>query len=262
MKIAALALPDNSDAELRAYDAVCERLAGFNDELNFETVDGFLAALAAGPLLPAVEDWLPALCGDAFERAFADPDDQAQALRSLQARLDVLRRQLDAEVLLDRPEDMRLRPLMAEYGDDDRRRIVDEGEMSAEDAALLQTGALWAQGFLDAVEAFPAIWVEPDDEQAAAEFGDLVDQVAALLLPPASDEAREHAARFWPGQEPPRDDLLAEACWAVQDLRVYWVDHAPRPAMRRVEPAPGRNDPCPCGSGKKYKKCHGAAVGA
>jgi preprotein translocase subunit SecA len=21
----------------------------------------------------------------------------------------------------------------------------------------------------------------------------------------------------------------------------------------------GRNDPCPCGSGKKYKKCHGAA---
>jgi len=31
-----------------------------------------------------------------------------------------------------------------------------------------------------------------------------------------------------------------------------------------AEPAPppagkvGRNDPCPCGSGKKYKKCHGA----
>jgi preprotein translocase subunit SecA len=22
----------------------------------------------------------------------------------------------------------------------------------------------------------------------------------------------------------------------------------------------GRNDPCPCGSGKKFKKCHGAAV--
>ncbi|HLE95310.1 MAG TPA: SEC-C metal-binding domain-containing protein [Acidimicrobiia bacterium] len=21
----------------------------------------------------------------------------------------------------------------------------------------------------------------------------------------------------------------------------------------------GRNDPCPCGSGKKYKRCHGAA---
>jgi preprotein translocase subunit SecA len=22
----------------------------------------------------------------------------------------------------------------------------------------------------------------------------------------------------------------------------------------------GRNDPCPCGSGKKFKKCHGAAL--
>ncbi|HET9200150.1 MAG TPA: SEC-C metal-binding domain-containing protein [Dehalococcoidia bacterium] len=24
-------------------------------------------------------------------------------------------------------------------------------------------------------------------------------------------------------------------------------------------PKVGRNDPCPCGSGRKYKKCHGAA---
>ena len=28
----------------------------------------------------------------------------------------------------------------------------------------------------------------------------------------------------------------------------------------RVEPKVGRNDPCPCGSGKKYKKCHGAVA--
>ncbi len=28
--------------------------------------------------------------------------------------------------------------------------------------------------------------------------------------------------------------------------------------VRRAEPKVGRNDPCPCGSGKKYKKCHGA----
>jgi len=30
----------------------------------------------------------------------------------------------------------------------------------------------------------------------------------------------------------------------------------------RVEKKVGRNDPCPCGSGKKYKNCHGAAVNA
>ena len=27
----------------------------------------------------------------------------------------------------------------------------------------------------------------------------------------------------------------------------------------QVEKKTGRNEPCPCGSGKKYKKCHGAA---
>jgi len=32
----------------------------------------------------------------------------------------------------------------------------------------------------------------------------------------------------------------------------------PRQPIHRDEPKVGRNDPCPCGSGKKYKKCHGA----
>jgi preprotein translocase subunit SecA len=46
------------------------------------------------------------------------------------------------------------------------------------------------------------------------------------------------------------------------------VAEPPRPArtggddaikqVKREEPKVGRNDPCPCGSGKKYKKCHGA----
>ena len=43
-------------------------------------------------------------------------------------------------------------------------------------------------------------------------------------------------------------------------------NHGPAPAAQPVkaeqqvkaEPKAGRNDPCPCGSGKKYKKCHGA----
>ena len=30
--------------------------------------------------------------------------------------------------------------------------------------------------------------------------------------------------------------------------------------IRRSEPKVGRNDPCPCGSEKKYKKCHGAGA--
>ncbi len=36
-------------------------------------------------------------------------------------------------------------------------------------------------------------------------------------------------------------------------------DHAGVQApFRRAEPKLGRNDPCSCGSGKKFKKCHGA----
>ena len=35
-------------------------------------------------------------------------------------------------------------------------------------------------------------------------------------------------------------------------------DELKNPTVRYEIPPPGRNDPCPCGSGKKYKKCHGA----
>jgi preprotein translocase subunit SecA len=36
-------------------------------------------------------------------------------------------------------------------------------------------------------------------------------------------------------------------------------DDAPITTVRHDAPKVGRNDPCPCGSGKKYKKCHGTA---
>jgi len=32
------------------------------------------------------------------------------------------------------------------------------------------------------------------------------------------------------------------------------------PPLRREEPKPGRNSPCPCGSGKKYKHCCGGGT--
>src|SRR6185437_1189976 len=39
-------------------------------------------------------------------------------------------------------------------------------------------------------------------------------------------------------------------------------DDAKVQTVRRDTPKVGRNDPCPCGSGRKYKKCHGAGAGA
>jgi len=54
-------------------------------------------------------------------------------------------------------------------------------------------------------------------------------------------EAEEDARR----EEEPADSKFTEP------------DDAPLAPLRRTSPKIGRNDPCPCGSGKKYKKCHG-----
>ena len=47
---------------------------------------------------------------------------------------------------------------------------------------------------------------------------------------------------------------------AQQDLRENRGDEAAVPAQRVNGKKIGRNDPCYCGSGKKYKRCHGLAA--
>jgi preprotein translocase subunit SecA len=44
----------------------------------------------------------------------------------------------------------------------------------------------------------------------------------------------------------------------LEQARMAGSASAEAPAQRRTGDKVGRNDPCPCGSGKKYKKCHGA----
>ena len=54
-----------------------------------------------------------------------------------------------------------------------------------------------------------------------------------------------------------RVQLIMELPSVLQALHYARLDEQkPQPARRESEV--GRNDPCPCGSGKKYKKCHGA----
>ena len=245
-----------------ALAALCERLVGFDDTLHVHHVDGWLTAMAAGPVRLATEDWLERLFGDTFERTFADPADREQALTVLQRRLRALHEMLDAEALLDHPDDLRLDPFFDDWTDDDRRRLVDEGHATAEEAAVLQAGSLWAEGVLDGLDDLAGVWQLPegDDSEFAQEYAALVDQVDALLLGPDDADWKAFVERYHRGTAPTRDDLLTNACFALQDLRVLLLDHGPRPEPRRVGPQPGRNDPCPCGSGKKFKKCHGAAA--
>jgi preprotein translocase subunit SecA len=69
---------------------------------------------------------------------------------------------------------------------------------------------------------------------------------------------------------PPADSIPAFAAARTRPIEADLAPEAPQPArvggddaiktVRREEPKVGRNDPCPCGSGKKYKKCHGMAA--
>ncbi len=253
-------VPHSTDAEIDALESVCERLAGFGADITLEWVDGFMTALLAGPRVVLPSEWLPAMCGDAFERAFADPDDVQQAMAALMARWNVIARQLDPEALLDEPDRLRLAPLIFEIDDDVRAQLLAEGVMTQDEIdGLPPAGALWAQGFVDAMHAFPDDWPDADLSTDDGRFYDAcLMGVVALLL--TGERLAEYLAEHRPGETLDRDDLVDEACFAVQDLRIYWLDHAPRPEPIRVAPKPGRNDPCPCGSGRKYKKCCGAAA--
>jgi len=52
------------------------------------------------------------------------------------------------------------------------------------------------------------------------------------------------------------------AGWRAIDKAAMRINKLPEPTFApqppRVVSTPARNDPCPCGSGKKYKRCHGA----
>jgi preprotein translocase subunit SecA len=82
----------------------------------------------------------------------------------------------------------------------------------------------------------PLILNDPSADAAASSvFGTPRAAAPTTLVPPRSSATRQQAPRV-----------------GGDDAKVSTV--------RRDEPKVGRNDPCPCGSGKKYKKCHGAAA--
>jgi uncharacterized protein len=56
-----------------------------------------------------------------------------------------------------------------------------------------------------------------------------------------------------------RHKLAIEVEAAIPEIRRFWLPHRKSAVaqVQRETPKVGRNDPCPCGSGKKFKKCCG-----
>ncbi|MCD2343702.1 UPF0149 family protein [Ideonella azotifigens] len=250
----------STEQEIEALDALCQRMAGFEDSISLEWLDGYMSALAAGPRRLTLLDWLPVFGEGVFTRTFADPADVEAAQEVIQARWDVLANQLDPEQILEDPDVLRLAPLMIELSDEDKAQLVADGHVKEDELHLLeQTGEVWAIGFIDATRDFPQDWPEADLETEEGQlFDECMLRVVSLTLDP--EELKEVFEELYEGEELTRDELIHEALYAAQDMRLYWLDHAPKPPQRRVGELPGRNDPCPCGSGKKFKKCHGAQV--
>jgi uncharacterized protein len=251
------------DPLLDALVKVCDTLVAFDGEGDISWVDGYLTALAASRRHIATDEWLPALGGEAFERAFADPESASEATRALEAWLQRRRADLEPERLLDDSDRAFLHPLFDEWTEEDRQAIRDKGDADPEALEALHSGALWGAGFMAAVEDFADDWPSPADEDLgpdAEAYRMMTQLIACLTLGPQDPTYQAFVASQWRGAPPTRDELLDEVCFAVQDLRLYWLDHGPKPQQRRVGPTPGRNDPCPCGSGRKYKKCHGASA--
>jgi preprotein translocase subunit SecA len=57
-------------------------------------------------------------------------------------------------------------------------------------------------------------------------------------------------------QKQHQDELEAQLAAHKKSLEVEQKKEEAQ-MIKRINPKIGRNDPCPCGSGKKYKQCHG-----
>jgi uncharacterized protein len=241
--------PDDFDAQ----DAVLDVLRESNEFTpDWEFCEGFLAALVVGRRTVPPEEYWPVLLGEGFR-----PMSQMEFVWRFQRRMQEVQAALDAPVdtLEDerayQPEILDVRGAVLALPEGER------GDGRIED--LPSFGEAWAHGFLHTVQNFPDDWAAPRDREQADLLADTLDCIEALAAPDTGVPALSmHAEDGPPSVSEDRLDAYGEALWAVYDLRQFWKSLGPRTGTLRKPPEPGRNDPCPCGSGKKFKKCHGA----
>ncbi|WP_426305705.1 UPF0149 family protein [Acidovorax facilis] len=246
--------PRLSDAET---DELFELMAdpSLNDDaMSIDMADGYLTAIAVGPSPVPVHDWLE----DIFAQPTLPlPHDPVRQQRLLQL---LLHRYADIQAALAvRPAEVSVdalyTPLSSEVPEGDcitPYKLDAKGERIGEWELKY-----WAEGFRLAVAT--------DDDWEPLMAG----PEGAHLLGPM--------VLYSMGYNPDRPDFQLEAegaelfpsliisVYAVRDWwKRYRGTHGTRPghpaALSTVRDTPkvGRNDPCPCGSGNKFKKCCGA----
>ena len=277
-------VPALSADDLDFLDELLGDLRSRSDEIpQWEFCDGFLTALVCTRRTIAPAEYLPMLLGDgeALEvdagtdahpgtqanaaeggalpllPVFASAEQQAQFLHLWNLRwhevaqaLDTPVDQLDDEHTFE-PEVLDMRGAIASLPEEER------AELQGQD--IPSFGQVWALGFMFAVENWPDEWQAPRDKEAANWLDDALGSIVALT----EDDTAAPALNMYAEDGPPsvsnaRVEIFGEAIWAVYDLRQLWKSMGPRVPTLRKAPEPGRNDPCPCGSGKKFKKCCGA----
>ncbi|MFE8644705.1 UPF0149 family protein [Sphingomonas sp. NCPPB 2930] len=254
-----------------ALDDILDELRTRDDEVpQWEFCEGYMAALVCCRRAIPQEEYLAVLLGDGAAPgaddapmdgdglgAFSGVIQQRRFLELWQRRWDDMVATLDTEVQsLDapdsfQPEVLDVRGSIAALPPEERPEIAEED--------IPSIAQVWALGFMYAVENWPEDWTAPRDKEAAQWLDESLQTIVALTEP---DTGKPTISMFSedgpPSVSESRLDAYGAAIWAVYDLRRLWKSIGPRVETVRRADVPGRNDPCPCGSGKKYKKCHGA----
>jgi uncharacterized protein len=241
-------------------DTILDEMRGrFDETPQWEFCEGAMAALLCCRRPIAANEYFAVLLGLGEEEG-ASFADEAQAERFLElwqrrwnevaSALDTQVEQLDDDATYQ-PEIMDVRGAVAALPPDEIAAMADE--------PLPSFAQVWALGFMYAVENWPEEWALPRDKEAAEWIDEALQAIVALT----EDDEDEPTLSVFSDDGPPsvsteRLDAFGEAIWAVYDLRRLWRQIGPRVETVRKAPTPGRNELCFCGSGKKYKVCHGA----
>ena len=259
--------PQDTDLD-EATSATLDTLEDVLDEVRerhpdntpqWEFCEGLLTALLCTRRPVPEDEWLPVVFGRGADEVFASPGERTRFLMGWMEREAQLRTALEAPVeSLDderalSPAVMDWRGLLASLPGAERAAATLE-----QDGPPPPLAQAWAAGFMAAVDHWAEDWAPPRDKEIADSMADALDCIEDLL----KDDTGQPTMNLYEPEAPPsvseaRFEAFGEALWAVYDLHAIARSLGPRVAPVRNDYKVGRNDLCPCGSGKKYKKCHG-----